>query len=148
MSDMELEKSVFAKGLIIEGNVETASSIVVQGDIRGNITCSETVEISQEAQVKGDIKAKTLILDKSHVSGNIDAQGVVEVGVDTYVKGDISAASLEIAGFIEGDIVSQGEISFAGSAKVLGNVSAQYIDVEKGAKISGSMKIGAIADKE
>lgn len=142
------ETSVFAKGLVIDGNVSVDTSLIIKGEVRGNVICKQDVEVSEGALITGDISAGSLSLRNSKVVGDVNVSGDVLIGDETYVKGNVYAKSLEINGSLEGNVKVQSTLSFTSEAKVLGDISAMYIDIEKGAQISGSMNIGEGASDE
>ena len=54
---------------IIEGDVHV-SSLILRGEIRGNIVCDERVEIHAPGKVFGDIQSPTFIIDEGvHLEG-------------------------------------------------------------------------------
>jgi cytoskeletal protein CcmA (bactofilin family) len=56
-----------------------AKSVVVLGELIGNITASESVEVRESASVDGDIVApRVLIAQGSHFRGSIDMQRSVQ----------------------------------------------------------------------
>lgn len=143
----EVEVSVFGKGMHIDGNVNVDSPLIVRGEVKGNITCKQEMEMSHDAIVTGDVIAKTVNLKSGKVIGEVNVTNTMYTGTDTYVKGDVSADTLIINGAVEGNITARSEVSFSSGAKVLGDIRAVYIDIEKGAKISGTMNIGeGVAD--
>ena len=70
-----------AKEAKMQADVE-AAAIMVEGDVRGNLTASERIELKQSARYEGDLLASKLIVDEGAVF-----HGHVTVGPDA-VKGD------------------------------------------------------------
>jgi len=53
-----------------------AKSIIVQGEVHGNVTASERVDIRDNGSVDGDLSApRVAIADGAHFRGSIDMQG-------------------------------------------------------------------------
>ncbi|MDH6368177.1 MULTISPECIES: polymer-forming cytoskeletal protein [unclassified Breznakia] len=140
--DMPTESSVFAKGIVIDGNVTVTTPLLVKGEIRGNLICKERVEITEDALITGDVSAASLCLENGKIAGNVNVEQDLYVGSETFVKGNIQANSMDIQGSIEGNVTADGEISFSRTAMIMGDIHAKYIDIEKGAKIAGKMNIG------
>lgn len=136
------EASIFSAGLVIDGNVNVESSLVMKGQINGNLYCKQSTSLEDGAIINGDVHADSLNLASGKIYGDVTITNHMSVYNETYIKGNISADSLEINGDIEGNVHAQSEITFSSNAKVLGDVSAMYITIEKGAKISGAMRIG------
>lgn len=52
---------VVASGARIEGDV-VARAVVVQGEVRGSVTCEQRVEVGETGAVHGDIKAPRMMV--------------------------------------------------------------------------------------
>lgn len=66
------EALVVDAGGVVEADVETAT-LEVAGQLTGNVTASERVELKAESQVTGDIRApRILISDGALYRGSID----------------------------------------------------------------------------
>src|SRR5881394_469799 len=69
-----------AKEAKMQADVE-ASAIIVEGDVRGNLTASDRIELKQSARYEGDLSTAKLVVDEGAVFS-----GHVTVGPDA-VKG-------------------------------------------------------------
>jgi cytoskeletal protein CcmA (bactofilin family) len=58
-----------------------AGAIIVEGDVRGNLTANDRIELKQSARYEGDLSASKLVVDEGAVFS-----GHVTVGPDA-VKG-------------------------------------------------------------
>ncbi len=67
-----LEESLFVEGTgVVEADIET-QNVEVSGEVTGNITCTDKVEIKKDGKMTGDIKApRILIADGAHFKGNV-----------------------------------------------------------------------------
>jgi len=138
----ENELSIFSLGLVVNGDVSVTSPFLMKGQISGNLTCKQNVTLEANAFIKGDVKVESLTLTSGKIHGNVDVTNHASIEEDTYIKGDINANSLDINGDIEGNVTSQSEIVLYENAKILGDVCAMYITMEKGAKVVGKISIG------
>ena len=57
-----------AKEAKMQADVE-AAAIMVEGDVRGNLTASERIELKQSARLEGDLRATKLTVDEGAVPG-------------------------------------------------------------------------------
>jgi hypothetical protein len=64
----------------MQADVE-AGSIIIEGDVRGNLTATDRIELKQSARYEGDLSASKLVVDEGAVFS-----GHVTVGPDA-VKG-------------------------------------------------------------
>ena len=87
--------TVIGKGSIIEGTLNIANSVRVDGVIKGNLNCAETLILSGEGVIEAEIKVKDAIIG-GKVVGNIKADGRVELEANSSVKGDITVKQIVI----------------------------------------------------
>jgi len=73
---IELKQNVLTIGS--SGRIKaqiTAKAVVVQGEVHGNITAAERVEVRETGSVDGDVVApRVAISDGAHFRGSIDMQ--------------------------------------------------------------------------
>lgn len=138
--------SVLGKGLVIDGNVTSNASLIIKGKINGDVRSGQDVDIDDGAQINGNIKADRLNLQSGKIEGSIASNQDTYIGNETYVKGNIVSANIAVNGSVEGDIQAYDEVSFSSGARVLGDITAMSIDIEKGARIVGTMRIGEQTD--
>ena len=74
--DGHITGSILASGTVIVGEEGVikgdvhVSSLILRGEIRGNIVCDERVEIHAPGKVFGDIQSPTFIIDEGvHLEG-------------------------------------------------------------------------------
>jgi len=76
----------------IKGDIESKSSVSIDGKIIGNITCEGEVIIGKHSIITGDIKAYS-VNASGHIKGNINAVDFIKLTPTCKVEGDISARS-------------------------------------------------------
>jgi len=77
----------------IKGNL-TVNSVIVHGQIKGNIAAKERIELKGNARVAGDIKSKRLVVDdgvslfgKSEITPSENAGGDMALDLDSAAAG-------------------------------------------------------------
>ncbi len=88
------EVAVVSPGMVVNGNITTSQQILVEGSVRGNVTC-ETFLQSASGSVVGNISA-----DKVRISGTVRgdiAASAVSLRSTARVLGDISYDALLMA---------------------------------------------------
>src|SRR5690554_3744416 len=92
-------------GTKLIGDLVTNSSLRIDGEIDGNITCNGKLVLGQEGLVTGDIIAMEVELDGT-VEGHISAELLLTLHQTAIVKGDIRTGRLVIedGAHIEGNI--------------------------------------------
>jgi cytoskeletal protein CcmA (bactofilin family) len=76
-----------------------------------------------------------------YFSGEIFTKGKLIVGEKGEVKATIEADELEIAGIVEGNIISSGKVFLRSTARVLGDIQTRTLVVEEGASFNGICKM-------
>ena len=93
--------------------------------------------ITEGMTVRGNIDAKEDIIVKGDVLGDIVCSTFVlsETG---FLKGDLVALRAQIAGKVEG-LMKVGSLRLAGSARIVGDVEYETLQMEAGAEILGQL---------
>lgn len=133
--------TIIAKDTVIKGDVYTKSSVSVCGNVKGNVTSDESVNISNGGTVSGLITAKDVSIGESGriLKGGIASSGNVVVSENAIVVGGITSSSpVLIMGAVKGDIESKEKVALKSTAIVQGNIKAASIVIEDGASIDGT----------
>ncbi len=104
--------TVIAEGTHILGDLKFLGSLVIEGEVTGNILCQEGSESSVS------------VLDKG------------------LVRGEVRAPTVVVSGRVKGDIQSEKLVELSNGAVVEGNVYYTVLEVEKGAQVNGSLVQG------
>ena len=92
-------KSLIASGTIINGNVEFADGLRVDGRINGNLIATKDTTsllvISETAVIVGQISADHVIVNGA-VQGPIEATQLLELQPKAKIEGDVSYRALEM----------------------------------------------------
>lgn len=129
------EEAIITKGMKVTGNIETAGSIEIQGNIVGNVACNGKIVVT--GCIKGNSEAAEFFADTAKVEGEIKTSGTVKIGLGSVIIGNIEASSAVIAGAIKGDIDVKGPVVVDTSAVVMGNIKSRSVQINNGAVIEG-----------
>ena len=88
--------SIIGPGTVVNGDINSQSSIRVEGEVIGKINSKETVIIQENGKVKAEIRA-TQVIVSGEVQGNIFATERLEITASGKVIGDITAPRVSIA---------------------------------------------------
>jgi cytoskeletal protein CcmA (bactofilin family) len=105
-------------------------SALIEGKLRGNLQCDESVTVNYTGKIPGRIAGKHLIIERKS-----DVQCFRRVRVET----------IEIKGRMSGGIVATGAVTIHKTGTLEGNVMAKSIAIEKGGIFSGQLAIGDAA---
>jgi len=96
--------------------------------------------ISEGCKIEGLLTGSGNFMINGEVEGECDIDGSVTIARGGYCKGLLKADAIIVAGTMDGDIVSSGQVEISDTAKISGTVSGEAIAVAEGAVVEGVMK--------
>lgn len=103
-------------------------------------TSTPSAVIGPKITFKGELSGEEDLLIQGRVEGTVDLKGHnLTVGKQGIVKANLVAKSIVIEGTVEGDLMGQERISIKASSNVKGNLIADRVTLEDGAKFRGSI---------
>ena len=94
--------------------------------------------IAQHCKLEGDLSSENSVKVDGVILGALHCQGRVIIGETGLVKGDVHSADLLVLGKLEGNAVAE-TLYLHASACITGNVSTQNLQVDQGARYSGTV---------
>ncbi|MFN2541759.1 MAG: polymer-forming cytoskeletal protein [Chthoniobacterales bacterium] len=94
-------------GVSIKGSVKFRNSLLIDGQVEGEIDSTGALTIGEHAKIQGTIRAKSVTVHGT-IDGNIFASERCELGAGCTLRGDIEAPRL----------VVDENATFLGSAKI------------------------------
>ena len=98
-------KSVLVSGVKIKGNITEKESIIIDGEINGNID-AELVETFENSNIKGNFKSKKIFIggklkgdinsDSVHIRKTADVDGTIKQKTLSIEEGSILKIKTEI----------------------------------------------------
>ncbi|MBX2858298.1 MAG: polymer-forming cytoskeletal protein [Cellvibrionaceae bacterium] len=108
-----------------------------------------TAVIGPKIRVKGELVGEEDILVQGQVDGLVDLKDhTLTIGEQGVVRANVLAKTITIEGTVEGDLFGQERISILSSSNVQGNLVADRVILEDGAKFRGSIDMDVDAHKE
>lgn len=96
--------------------------------------------VGHDIHMKGEIST----CDRLVIDGSVDASlsdvHTVEISQTGAFKGTAEIEDAEISGSFEGDLIVNGRLTIYASGRVSGNVAYGEIEIERGGKLTGSIK--------
>lgn len=99
--------NILSSGVSIEGDVTFRTELVIDGEIKGNVTSSGTLTVGENAHIFGDIEVAAVTV-KGNVQGNINASERCTLAAGANLRGDIAAPRLAV----------DENAAFSGSARI------------------------------
>jgi cytoskeletal protein CcmA (bactofilin family) len=87
--------NILSSGVSIEGNVTFRTELVIDGEIKGNVTSSGSLTVGEHAHIFGDINVGSVTV-KGTVQGNINASERCTLAAGATLHGDIAAPRLAV----------------------------------------------------
>jgi cytoskeletal protein CcmA (bactofilin family) len=105
-----------------------------------NVSKRKTSVIGPTLRFKGELSANEDLIIEGQIEGVIaHHEKNLTVGKEGRVKANIAARTVEIYGYVEGDVRGEESVKLAESAVVKGNIFCARIIMANGAKFSGSV---------
>ncbi|HEX5079725.1 MAG TPA: polymer-forming cytoskeletal protein [Geminicoccaceae bacterium] len=106
--------------------------------------------VGQGIKLKGEISACDRLIVEGHVEVTLNDTRTVEIKPSGRFIGSCEVEQAEISGVYEGDLTVRGRLSVHASGVVTGNIHYGEIELERGGRIAGELKVrdsGAAASK-
>lgn len=105
-----------------------------------NVSKRKTSVIGPTLRIKGELSANEDLIIEGQIEGVIaHHEKNLTVGKEGRVKANIAARTVEIYGYVEGDVRGEESVKLAESAVVRGNIFCARIIMANGAQFSGSV---------
>lgn len=97
-------------------------------------------------KILGDCDSDGAVRIEGTVQGNIRAGKAVVVGKEGIVDGDIFTQDAVIAGTVKGTLRAESRLEVQPTSKIEGEIIAARMQLEEGAVLNGTVKMGANVD--
>lgn len=92
-------------------------------------------------RIEGDILGVGHLVCDGTVEGKIQLDGSLRIAPNGKVLGCIEVGEAEIAGQVEGDVLTRGRLTLRHPCQVKGDVVSAELEVEPGASVEGKVSI-------
>lgn len=97
--------------------------------------------VGQGIKLKGEISACDRLIVEGHVEVTLNDTRTVEIKPSGRFIGSCEVEQAEISGIYEGDLTVRGRLSVHASGMVTGNIHYGEIELERGGRIAGELKV-------
>lgn len=99
--------------------------------------------ISKGSEVTGDVHVAGNLRVDGIIRGKVHAEGDIEVSASGLIEGQsVSARNIVIHGSVKATLAAEGHLRIHSQGQVLGDVTAQALDIESGARFVGYSHTG------
>lgn len=114
-----------------------------------NETNTPSAVIGSKIRFKGELIGEEDLLIQGQVDGTINLKDHnLTIGQQGVVKANVIAKTITIEGNVDGDLFGQEKITIKASSQVSGNLTADRVSLEDGAKFRGSIDMDVDASKD
>ena len=112
MVEGEAEVTIVGAGARLEGNVVSAGSLRIDGQVKGQINAEGDVTLSPQSQVEADIRAQNVSV-AGKFKGNVVVKGKAHLARGGRIDGNITSKTLvvEEGGIFHGQSIMDGTAS-------------------------------------
>ncbi len=103
----------------------------------GSITCLG----GKGVRVVGEVHGVGTVVCAGEVEGNLCIQGLVQIPPEGTVRGNLRVWAADIAGTVQGDVITRGRLTLRATARVQGDVVTPELVVEAGAILQGLIRM-------
>lgn len=107
---------------------------------RGTATGSTSM-LSKEVKLEGEIQGSENLQVEGRFKGTIKLAGDLYIGPTGVVDADIEADNVVVHGQINGNVLARKQLQIHSSGKLVGDCTAQSIDIKEGALFEGRSKM-------
>lgn len=97
--------------------------------------------LSKKVNIVGDIQGNEDLHVEGRFKGSITISGNIFVGQTGLVEADIEADNIVIQGKIHGNVVARKQLEIQALGELIGDCTAQSIDIKEGAMFEGRSKM-------
>lgn len=100
--------------------------------------------IGPRMKVVGDLFTEGTVRVEGQVEGNVEAGKAVVVGKEGDIQGDIRTEDSIISGRIRGSVTAASRLEVQATARIDGEVHARRMQLEEGAMLNGTVRMGEV----
>ena len=100
-----------------------------------------TSVLSEKVKIEGEIQGDEDLHVEGRFKGAIKLNGNVFVSKNGAVEADVEANSVVIQGKVTGNVVARSQLEIQSSGQLLGDCTAQSIDIKEGAVFDGRLNM-------
>jgi cytoskeletal protein CcmA (bactofilin family) len=134
MAENNGEVTIVGAGARLEGNVVSAGSLRIDGQVKGQINADGDVTLSPQSQVEADIRAQNVSV-AGKFKGNVIVKGKAHLARGGRIDGNITSKTLVVE---EGGVFHGQSIMDGGSAASAQQTQPQQREAKGGEQVPAS----------
>lgn len=133
-------KTVLAEDFEVNGDVKATGDIEINGIVNGNVTTEGHIQLL--GTITGSVTAASANFESGKLTGDtVEVQNNISIGRDFELSAQVTAQNIDIDGKVNGNITVAASTTLRSHAKVRGDITSADLSIEKGASLSGTIKV-------
>ncbi len=87
--------SVLGRATRLVGNLQGAGALSIEGSVRGEVSVTGPLQITEGASVEGNVTAESLDV-RGSLQGDVRSEGPIAIGAAARVRGSLSGTRISI----------------------------------------------------
>jgi cytoskeletal protein CcmA (bactofilin family) len=104
--------TVIAKGVKVDGDFGSDGDVVIDGEVKGNLSATGQLTVGTEANIHADVKAGSAIVSGT-IEGNLTVEKRIDLKSTARIKGDLVSETLSV----ESGARIDGKLSIGGKSQ-------------------------------
>ncbi len=96
MANVKGNDTIIAQGVKVEGNFQSDGNVIIDGELSGSLTTTQSLQIGETAVIHANVSAHSAII-AGVVVGNIKIADKIELLQTSQVDGDIKTKDISVA---------------------------------------------------
>lgn len=96
MANVKGNDTIIAQGVKVEGDFHSNGNVVIEGELSGSLSTTQSLQIGESAIIKANVSAQNAVV-AGIVVGNIRATEKLELLSSSQVDGDIKTKNISVA---------------------------------------------------
>jgi cytoskeletal protein CcmA (bactofilin family) len=110
--------------------------------VRKSSASREAAVIGPSIHIDGDLRGEEDLVIEGEVNGTVQLKNnSLTIGTQGKVRADVYAHSIQVEGFMEGDLFGSERVDIRRSAQLRGNITSPRVSLEDGARFKGSIEM-------
>lgn len=95
--------------------------------------------ITEDVEIRGNLNFSGRLEFNGRLEGDLSSNGELIMGENAFIKGTVEAETADVAGKIQGDVITEGRVRIRPEAMIYGTVMGGSVAIDEGAVIEGTV---------
>lgn len=123
MAKSNMEETVIAQGVRVEGDFVSQGDVLIEGEVSGNVQTASDLRVGEHSKIRADVSAKNAVVS-GEIRGNVMISGRLELTSTAHIVGDVTVDVLSVAAGAQ----INGKIAMDGSAATASGTDSDESD--------------------